>query len=414
MDHRAHALSLLPRRNGSSRQQQDSAEQWMGLALRLARRAEGQTSPNPPVGAVIVRDGRQVGWGYHRRTGDPHAEVEALRRAGSRARGATLYVTLEPCNHTGRTGPCCDDIMAAGMARVVIGARDPNPITDGRGIARLRRSGVAIVTGVRAAETRRLIAPFHKAMMTGLPFVVAKAAQSLDGKIATHSGQSQWITSAPARRARHEWRSRVDAILVGIETILADDPRLSARAGRRRSGRPVKVIVASRLRTPPSARCLSSASPAPTLIATTVAAPARVAALVRRGAEIVVLPARPAPHARRGGARNGRVPLRHLFRLLVRRGLHSVLIEGGGEVLAGALEERLVDRLTMFVAPMLIGGRSAPSSVGGRGVNRLSEAVRLQDAVWSRVGPDWCVEARVIYPGVRPQSGNSPTFKRGV
>ena len=361
----------------------------MDVALRLARRAEGETSPNPPVGAVIVRDGRQVGWGYHRRAGQPHAEIEALRRAKGRARGATLYVTLEPCNHAGRTGPCCEAILAAGVARVVIGAADPNPITNGRGMARLRRSGIAIVTGVKAAEARQLIEPFRKAVTTGLPFVVAKAAQSLDGKIATHSGQSQWITSAPARRAGHAWRSRADAILVGIETVLADDPWLSARAGRRRSGRPVKIIVDSRLRTPPSARCLSSASPAPTVIATTVRAPAKAAALARRGAEVIVLP-----------SRTGRVPLRRLFRVLVRRGLHSVLIEGGGEVLAGALEERLVDRITMFVAPILIGGRSAPGSVGGRGVNRLSEAIRLQDAIWSRVGPDGCVEARLAYPGV--------------
>ncbi|OGX28679.1 MAG: riboflavin biosynthesis protein RibD [Omnitrophica WOR_2 bacterium RIFCSPHIGHO2_02_FULL_67_20] len=365
----------------------------MDLALRLARRSEGETSPNPPVGAVIVKGGRLVGWGWHRRAGAPHAEVDALRRAGARSRGATLYVTLEPCNHTGRTGPCCGAIRAAGIARVVIGAKDPNPMTDGRGIARLRRMGVRVATGVRAPEAERLIEPFRKAMTTGLPFVVAKAAQSLDGKIATSSGQSRWITSAPARRAGHAWRARLDAILVGIDTVLTDNPLLSARFGRRRAGRPLKIIVDSRLRTPPSARCLSSASPAPTLIATCL--PRRLAqqrhsavrALARRGAEVVVLP-----------ARRGRVPLERLFRLLVRRGIHSVLIEGGGEVLAGALAERLVDRIAFFVAPLLIGGRASSSSVGGAGARRLSEAVRLQRLAWSRVGPDLCVEADVVYP----------------
>ncbi|MGH2670138.1 MAG: bifunctional diaminohydroxyphosphoribosylaminopyrimidine deaminase/5-amino-6-(5-phosphoribosylamino)uracil reductase RibD, partial [bacterium] len=314
----------------------DVDERWMDLALRLARRSEGETSPNPPVGAVVVKNGRKVGWGWHRRAGAPHAEVEALRRSGVRARGGTLYTTLEPCLHTGRTGPCCDAIFEAGIARVVIGAKDPNPVTNGRGVARLRRAGVRVMTGVREAGARRLIEPFRKAMTTGLPFVVAKAAQSLDGKIATHNGQSRWITSPPSRRLGHAWRSRVDAILIGIDTVLTDDPLLSVRhpgpstagrragaAGRQRSGRPLKVIVDSRLRIPPSAKCLSARSPAPTVIATTVRAPGKAAALARRGAEVVILP-----------ARRGRVPLMRLFRLLVRRGMHSVLIEGGGEVLA--------------------------------------------------------------------------------
>ena len=355
----------------------------MDLALCLARRSEGETSPNPPVGAVIVKGGRLVGWGWHRRAGAPHAEVDALRRGGARARGATLYSTLEPCNHTGRTGPCCDAIVASGIARVVVGARDPNPITHGRGIARLRRMGAQVVTGVRAPEAERLIEPFRKAMTTGLPFVVAKAAQSLDGKIAARGGQSRWITAVPARRLGHAWRSRVDAILVGIETVLHDDPLLTARHGQRRTGRPIKIVVDSRLRIAPSARCLSS----PVIIATTTRAPSKAATLARRGADIVVLP-----------ARHGRVPLRRLFRLLVRRGIHSVLIEGGGEVLAGALAERLVDRIVFFVAPLLIGGRSSPGSVGGIGVPRLSHAVRLQHLVWTHVGPDLCVEADVVYP----------------
>ena len=359
----------------------------MDLALRLARRAEGRTSPNPPVGAVLVKRGRLIGSGWHRQAGAAHAEIEALRRSGPERAGASLYVTLEPCNHAGRTGPCCEAILAAGISRVMVGAIDPNPVTDGRGIRRLRRAGVRVVTGVRRREAEALIAPFRKAVTSGLPFVVAKAAQSLDGKIAASSGESRWITSPASRRLGRSWRSRMDAILVGIETVLADDPRLSARPAKRQPGCPLKVIVDSRLRTPPSARCLSPDSPARTLIATTVRAPSKAAALARRGAEVVVLP-----------ARRGRVPLKRLFRLLVRRGIHSVLIEGGGEVLAGALSERLVDRIVFFVAPMLLGGRSAPGSVGGAGVSKLSQAVRLKNLRWTRVGPDLCVEADVVYP----------------
>lgn len=362
-------------------------ERYMRLALRLARQAQGHTSPNPMVGALVIRDGRVVGQGYHRRAGAPHAEVEALRQAGARARNATLYVTLEPCNHTGRTPPCCDAIIAAGISHVVVAAKDPNPITNGRGITRLRREGIQVVRGVLESEAQALNEPFRKAMQTGLPLVMAKIGQSLDGKIATADGQSRWITSEASRRLAHRWRSRADAILVGINTILQDDPVLTARAGTPRPARPVKVIVDSRLQMPASARCLSAASPIPTLIATTRRHPARAAALARRGAEVLVFP-----------PRHGRVPLRRLCRSLARRGIQSILIEGGGEVLASALAERLVDRVVFFIAPILIGGRTAPSSIGGTGIDRLTRAIRLGDVIVRRVGPDLCVEGRVIYP----------------
>lgn len=373
-------------------------ERYMRLALRLAQRGSGYTSPNPAVGAVIVKQGRVVGQGYHRRAGLPHAEVEALRRAGRRARGAALYVTLEPCRHTGRTPPCCDAILAAGISRVVMATRDPNPLTDGRGIARLRRAGLRLVTGVMADEARRLNAPFFKVMRAGLPFVIVKVGQSVDGKIATATGESRWITSAASRRLVHQWRSRVDALLVGVNTVLRDDPQLTARPGgrerragvrgtRHRADRPIKIIVDSRLRTPPTARCLSARSSAPTLIATTVRAGGRQAALARRGAEVVVFP-----------SREGRVPLRRLCRVLARRGIQSVLIEGGGEVIGAAFAERLVDRVVFFIAPIVIGGRSAPSSVAGAGIRRLAQAVRLEDVTVTRIGRDFCVEGRVVYP----------------
>ena len=359
----------------------------MTQALRLARRAEGRTSPNPMVGAVVVKGGRVIGQGFHRRAGAPHAEIEALRQAGRRARGSALYVTLEPCNHYGRTPPCSDAIIRAGVASVVIGARDPNPITNGQGLAKLRRTGIRVTHGVMEHEARRLNAPFEKAMVAKLPWVIAKAGQSLDGKIATAAGQSRWITSEASRRVGQAWRGRVDAVLVGIHTILRDDPRLTARGGPSQRGRPVKIIVDSQLRTPPAARCLSARPAAPTIIATTVRRPSRQALLERRGASVMVLP-----------PRQGRVPLRRLFRSLVARGIHSILIEGGGEVLAGALAERLVDRIAWFIAPTLIGGRRAPGSVGGEGVSHLQQAIRLADVTVSRVGPDLCVEARVVYP----------------
>lgn len=370
---------------------------YMERALRLARKGVGFTSPNPAVGAVVVRRGRVVGEGFHRRAGGPHAEVEALRQAGSRSRGATLYVTLEPCNHTGRTPPCCDAILVSGIPRVVIAARDPNPLTNGRGIARLRRSGVQVVTGVLAREAMALNEPFWKAMRDGLPLVIAKVGQSLDGKIATTTGESRWITSPAARRLSHQWRSQVDAILVGVNTVLRDDPLLTVRGVPHRRGRPIKIIVDSRLRTPRGARCLSPRSPAPTLLVTTrlphraagmaARAQRRRNTLPGRGVEILELP-----------ARQGRVPLRRLFRLLARRGIQSVLIEGGGEVLAGALAERSVDRIVFLIASILIGGRMSPGSIGGRGVSRLGRAIRLKDVTYRQVGPDLCVEARVVYP----------------
>ncbi|MBI3325015.1 MAG: bifunctional diaminohydroxyphosphoribosylaminopyrimidine deaminase/5-amino-6-(5-phosphoribosylamino)uracil reductase RibD [Candidatus Omnitrophica bacterium] len=363
---------------------------FMRLALRLAARAIGDTAPNPVVGAVVVNRGRVVGKGHHARVGLPHAEVVALRRAGSKARGATLYASLEPCNHTGRTGPCCDAILEAGIRRVVAAMVDPNPITRGRGLARLRRAGVAVTTGVLADEAARLNRPFVKVMTRRLPWVTAKIAQSLDGKIATRAGVSRWISSEASRRLAHRLRREADAVVVGINTVLRDDPLLTARDPFRRARpeRPIKVILDSRLRLSRSSRCLSSASPAPTVVATTSRSPAKEAALRRRGAEVAVL--RPV---------RGQVPLRRVLELLVRRyGVLSVLIEGGGEVLASALRARLVDRVVWCVAPIIIGGRTSPTAVGGEGIAALAEAVRLEGVTLRRVGQDLVIDAAVIYP----------------
>ena len=364
---------------------------YMRLALRLAARAVGDTSPNPVVGAVIVKRGRIIGQGYHHQAGLAHAEVEALRQAGRRSRGATMYVTLEPCQHTGRTPPCCDAVVRAGIRRVVMAMKDPNPITNGRGIARLRRAGVQVATGVLEREARRLNAPFAKAITAKMPWVIAKIAQSLDGKIATRTGDSRWISSAASRAFSHQLRRQVDAVLVGVKTVLRDNPRLTARGPQTpaRAGRPIKVIVDSRLRTPLSSRCLSDAFPTLTIMATTQRSTATHAPFVRRrGIEVLVFP-----------PSRGRVPLRRLFRELVRRyQIMSVLLEGGGEVLASALADRLVDRLVWVIAPLIIGGRDSPSAVGGAGIQRLAQAIRLRDVTLRRLGPDLVLDASVVYP----------------
>ena len=370
----------------------------MRLALRLAARAIGATSPNPVVGAVLVKRGRIVGKGYHRQAGLAHAEVEALRKAGERAAGSTLYVTLEPCHHIGRTPPCCDAIIRAGIRRVVIATHDPNPITNGRGLARLRRAGIRLSVGVLEEDAQRLVAPFRKAITAKLPWMIVKIAQSLDGKIAANTGQSRWISSVPARAFTHRLRHQVDAILVGVNTILQDDPDLTARGFRSvaRAGRPIVVVVDSRLRTPVSSLCLSDPVPRLAILATTTRAAAKHEPFVRRGIEVVSLP--PSP--------DGRVPLRRLCHtLLMRYGITSVLVEGGGEVVASAFAERLVDRLVWVIAPLIIGGCRSPCAVGGKGIARLSQAVRLRDVRVRRLGPDLVLDARVTYPAQnRPPS----------
>jgi diaminohydroxyphosphoribosylaminopyrimidine deaminase/5-amino-6-(5-phosphoribosylamino)uracil reductase len=368
------------------------------------------------VGAVIVKDGRIIGQGYHHRAGRPHAEIEALRDAGARARGATMFVTLEPCQHYGRTPPCSEALIAAGLKRVVIAARDPNPLTNGHGFARLRRAGLGVTTGVLERQARRLNAPFEKAMTQRLPFVIAKAAQSLDGKIATTTGESRWITSLQSRRLAHQLRRDADAILVGINTILRDDPLLTVRHVSPRWNQPVKVIVDSRLRIRPQARCLSTPSAGRTIVATTSSNTRKRRLREQRGVEVLVLP-HEGTRATKASARvrrrssGGRVPLRSLCHELARRGIQSLLIEGGGEVLAGAFSERLVDRIVWCVSPLVIGGRNAPTAVDGVGVRRLREAVRLDDMRVRRVGPDLCVEARVVYPKTETRDKRQETRK---
>ena len=351
-------------------------EDYMREALRIARHAEGRTSPNPLVGAVIVRDGRVIAEGWHRKAGTPHAEIHALRMAGELARGATLYVTLEPCSHYGRTGPCAKAVAEAGIARVVVAMQDPNPKVAGRGMAMLREAGVEVRCGVLAEEAARLNEVFLHWITTGLPFVALKTAMTLDGKIATRTGDSQWITGEPARLRVHELRDMYDAILVGIGTVLHDDPSLTTRLPDRQGKNPLRVVLDSMARTPLSARLLTDGA-APTLIAVTTRAPQeRVEALRQAGAEVLVC------------GEGAQVDAEALLRALGAREISSVLVEGGGSVNEALLAARLVDKVYAFVAPKLVGGRDALTPVEGVGAERLSDAVTLTGLAAETVGED--------------------------
>ena len=360
-------------------------ERYMRMALRLAARARGQTDPNPMVGAVVVRAGRIVGRGYHRRAGQPHAEVFALADAGAAARGATLYVSLEPCAHTGRTPPCTEAIHKAGIRQVVAAMIDPNPLTRGRGLRWLKAHGIRTAVGILEPEARALNQAFITRMRAGRPFVTVKVAQSLDGKIATASGESRWITGPAARQWVHRLRAESDAILVGVETVLKDDPRLTVRSGRRRRT-PVKIILDSSLRTPPSARLFASASPV--WIATTPAASVQKERLLQQaGAEVLRLP-----------VRFGRVDIRVLLKELARREISRLLIEGGGEVIASALQAKVVDRVIWMVAPKIIGGRDSVPVVGGKGACSLKEAIQLENFSVQRLDSDLLITGDVRFP----------------
>lgn len=351
-------------------------ELFMRRALELACRGLGRTSPNPAVGAVIVKDQEIVGEGYHEKAGTPHAEVHALRQAGERARGATLYVTLEPCCHYGKTPPCTEALIAAGIKRVVAAMLDPNPKVAGGGIRRLREAGIEVRVGLLEAEARRLNEAFCKYITTGVPWVTLKMALTLDGKIATRTGASRWISSEVSRLKAHELRNTHDAVLVGIGTVLADDPELTTRIPGGRDA--VRIILDSRLRLPLKARVVNLTSSAPTLVATTEQAPKeRQEELARAGVEVVVLP-----------AVEGKVSWPALLTTLAKRQITSILVEGGAEVNASALAWGVVDRVVAFIAPKIFGGKEAPSPVAGLGVAHPDEAWRLEKVEVERLGED--------------------------
>lgn len=354
----------------------------MRRALELAARARGRTSPNPMVGAVVVRQGQVVGEGYHQRAGTPHAEVHALREAGELARGATLYVSLEPCNHHGRTPPCTEALIAAGVAEVRMAMLDPNPIVNGGGRARLEAAGVRTVVGECEAEARELNEVFLTYITAGRPFVIAKFGASLDGKIATRTGESRWITGEVARQRAHEVRDTVDAILVGATTVVVDNPLLTTRLPGRDVRHPLRVVLDSRGRAPLEAHVFDPNLPGKTLLATTAAFPAeRRPALEGRGVEVLSLPS----------DEHGRVDLGALVRALGQRQVTSLLVEGGGTVLEACFRARLVDKVLAFLSPVIIGGREAPSAVSGEGIARLADAPHLERVRVEWVGEDLLV-----------------------
>ena len=353
----------------------DIDESYMREALRIAEYARGRTAPNPLVGAIIVRDGTIIASGWHRAAGEPHAEIHALRMAGELARGATLYVTLEPCAHHGRTGPCAEAVIAAGIARVVIALCDPNPLVAGRGRALLKEAGIEVVTGVCEAEARRQNEVFLKWVTQKRPFVTLKTAMTLDGKIASHTGRSQWITGKAARTRVHEYRNAYDAILVGIGTVLADDPSLTTRLLDRTGHNPLRIVLDSEARTPLDAKLVTDGA-APTLVVVSERADQRRVNLLRAcGAEVVTLGAE-------------RVDIAALLDDLGAREITSLFVEGGGTVNWSFLAGGHVDKVHAFIAPMLMGGASAKSPVGGTGFDSPQTALQLHDVSVEQLGVD--------------------------
>jgi diaminohydroxyphosphoribosylaminopyrimidine deaminase/5-amino-6-(5-phosphoribosylamino)uracil reductase len=338
---------------------------WMARALELAERGRGYVEPNPLVGAVVVLDGRQIGAGWHQKYGEAHAEVNALAEAGEAARGATLYVTLEPCCHFGKTPPCTDAVLRAGISRVVAAMPDPFPAVAGQGAERLRAAGVEVTLGIGEREARRLNAPYLKLLATGQPYVHAKWAMTLDGKTATRTGDSKWISNEASRRRVHDIRGRMDAILAGIGTVLADDPQLTARPPGPRT--PTRVVLDSRARLPAESILAQTARTTPTLVATTAAAlPARRAELEALGCEVFVL-----------SAVGEQVDVTALLAEMGRRRWTNVLIEGGGVLLGSFLDAGAVDEVHVFIAPRLAGGAEAHVPAAGHGVAKMAEALRL-------------------------------------
>jgi diaminohydroxyphosphoribosylaminopyrimidine deaminase/5-amino-6-(5-phosphoribosylamino)uracil reductase len=362
----------------------------MRVALDEARKAV--PSPNPPVGAVVVaKDGTIAAQAFHARAGDEHAETLALGEAGAKARGGTLYVTLEPCNHQGRTPPCVDAILAAGIRRVVVGCIDPNPGVIGGGAQRLRDAGLEVEIGVAAAEARALIAPWTKFVTTGLPHVSLKLALSLDGRIATRTGASKWVTGPEARVKVQELRARHDAVGVGIGTVLADDPRLTVRdVAVLPGGRiPARVIFDSRLRLPLNSVVTQTAREVPTWVLTGVDAPEEAEhALVEAGCAVVRVP----------NSAEGRVDVTAALRLLASQGLVSIMIEGGAELAGSLLAARLADELHAFIAPVLLGPRGRPGAVDWAGPDTPTEAPRIVDPRWELCGRDAYVSGPLAFP----------------
>ncbi len=358
----------------------------MQRALELAKKGCGRTSPNPMVGALLVKGGKVIAEGYHHFCGGDHAEVDALKKIGSRARAATLYVTLEPCAHWGRTPPCTEAIIKAGIKKVVVGVLDPNPRTHGKSVHILRKAGIEVQVGFLEQELTQMNEAFNKYIRTKMPFVVAKCAQTLDGKIATATGKSKWITSLKSREHAHRKRHEFDAIMVGINTVLQDDPQLNPTNSLKRLK---KIVVDSSLRIPLKARLLHVRHPSDVIVVTTVrASEKKIQRLTKKGVRVWVAPAKGV---------HSHVDLRWLFKELAKNEMVYVLIEGGGRLIGRALKDGLVDRMMIYVAPKIIGDQNALSAIAGLNIQNITQALKLKNMTVQKIGEDILLEAYVVY-----------------
>ncbi|MDD5561172.1 MAG: bifunctional diaminohydroxyphosphoribosylaminopyrimidine deaminase/5-amino-6-(5-phosphoribosylamino)uracil reductase RibD [Candidatus Omnitrophica bacterium] len=360
-----------------------SDEYYMGLALKLALKARGATSPNPLVGALVVKSGKIAGRGFHAKAGFAHAEIIAIDEAGRKAKGATLYVTLEPCAHTGRTPPCVNRIIQSGIREVVIGMIDPNPLNNGKGVLLLKESNINVRVGVLGEQLKKVNEVFIKYITTGIPFVTVKVAQSLDGRIATFTGDSKWITSDRSRVFAHKIRRDYDAIMVGVNTVLRDNPRLDAVP---QQGRLIKIIIDSNLSTPENSNIFSGASKV--IIVTLPSHPGQETENRKNlAAKATILEVK---------EKDGQINLRHALKKLAGLQISNIIVEGGGTLIGSLFDEKLVDKILFFVSPKIIGGKNAVSSVMGRGVKRPDQAIKLGQLKTRRLAEDILIEANII------------------
>lgn len=355
-------------------------QEYMRLAIEIAKKGAGKVNPNPMVGAVIVKDERVIGQGYHKYYGGNHAEVNAFENLSDNPEGATIYVTLEPCSHYGKTPPCVDKIIANKISKVVVGTLDPNPLVEGRGIKALKEAGIEVITGVLEEECKKLNEVFMKYILYKRPFVVLKTAMTLDGKIATESGESKWITSDKSRQEVHKLRNKLSAIMVGVNTVIKDNPELTCRLEGGKN--PVRIIVDSKLRIPLGSNVVVD-NLAQTIVATTeVADKDKILVLEKLGVKVLII-----------NSKNERVDLQSLMIELGKRDIDGILLEGGATLSFSALEENIVDKIQVYIAPKIIGGEKSKTSIGGKGIEKLSDAIMLNNMTVKSVGTDLLIEA---------------------
>ena len=352
----------------------------MKLAIKISKKGVGKVNPNPLVGAVIVKDNKIIGQGYHEYYGGNHAEVNAFENLSDNPEGATIYVTLEPCSHYGKTPPCVDKIIDNKISKVVIGTLDPNPLVQGKGVKKLKEAGIDVITGILEEECKELNEVFMKYIVTKKPFVVLKTAMTLDGKIATASGESKWITSDKSRKEVHKLRNELSAIMVGVNTVIKDNPKLTCRIEGGKN--PVRIIVDSKLRIPTTSEVVVD-NLAKTIVATTeLADKEKILALEKLGVKVVITK-----------SKNNRVNLQSLMIELGKIGIDGILLEGGATLSFSALEENIVDKIQVYIAPKIIGGEKSKTSIGGQGIKKLSDAIELKDMTVKSISPDLLVGA---------------------